>query len=148
MTETRNLLKLKADELTAADLLRVFSQSYGGDVALPLAQMIAHLNKALNRGDLTTVYAAPSADGFTVTLDQIDAWLVLTPSGPLASGAIALPAGEDRAEVLVNCTQDVSALSLLVQPGSSVHGGPTALAAGDFFRLRFDATVRAWYRVG
>jgi hypothetical protein len=99
-------------------------------------------------GALTTQYAAPSSTGFTVTVTAGNTWLLLTPTGTLAAGTIVLPsAPADKAEVSVNCTQIVTALTVSAG-GTTVTGAPTTLAAAnEFFTMRFDAATSAWYRV-
>lgn len=138
---------------SAADLMVLWSTANGGTMACSLTQLaalIASLNTASD--DKVTQYAAPSASGFTVALvdDSDSKWLVLTPTAGFAAGTIKLPALAncvDKQEVLVNCTQVVTALTIDGN-GATVTGGPTTLAANDFFRLRFDAVADVWYRVG
>jgi hypothetical protein len=77
-------------------------------------------------------------------------FLLLTPGGTYATGTIVLPAlaeCADGQEVLVTCTQIVTALTVSGN-GSTVNGAPSALAANGFFRLRFDGVLDSWYRVG
>jgi hypothetical protein len=47
----------------------------------------------------------------------------------------------------VNTTQAVTALTVAGN-GATVNGAPTTLAANGFFRIRFDAVLDVWYRVG
>jgi hypothetical protein len=84
-----------------------------------------------------------------VTVAAGDTWLLLTPTGTFAAGAIVLPsAPTDKQEVSVNCTQIVSSLTVSAG-GTTVTGAPTTLAAANaFFTMRFDAATNAWYRVG
>jgi hypothetical protein len=77
-------------------------------------------------------------------------YLLLTPTGTLAAGTITLPAlasAVDGQQVLVSCTQIVTALTVAGN-GATVNGAPTTLAANGFFRLRFDGVNNSWYRVG
>lgn len=101
----------------------------------------------------TTQYSSPSATGFSVTVTDGDdndenIHLILTPVAGYAAGTIVLPAAPtDKQEVLVNCTQAVTTLT--VDGGTkTVTGEPSTLAANDFFRLKFDAPSDVWYRVG
>jgi hypothetical protein len=53
----------------------------------------------------------------------------------------------DKQEILVNTTQAITALTINAN-GATIVGAPTTLAAGGFFRLRFDGVLDTWYRVG
>lgn len=145
---TNKLLRLSDAELSAADIIRLWSQAYGGDAGLTLTQLLEYLDANLQPGELVTQYAAPSATGFSVTVSEPDTWLILTPQAGYAAGTLVLPNGEDRKKVLVNCTQSVTALTITPATGETVAGAPTGLSANDFFRLRFDGVVKSWYRVG
>lgn len=141
------------DPLSAGDLFPVWSTA-NGDTRKVSATVVAALIQALLSlsDDKVTQYAAPSASGFTVTLPDNDSskWLILTPVAGYAAGTIKLPAlanCADKQEVLVNCTQAVTALTVDGN-GATVTGAPTTLAANAFFRLRFDAVADVWYRVG
>lgn len=142
------------DELSASDYLALYSQALGNDARATLGVLLAWLQAQLTAASVfTTQYAAPSANGFTVLiappLDGGSVWLLLTPAAGYASGTITLPAQAlcvDGQEVLVSCTQAVTALTTAGN-GSTVNGAPTTLAANAFFRLRFDGVFRAWYRV-
>lgn len=142
-----------ASSLSLSDLLPVWSQT-NGDTRKASLQTLLNLFSPLITAsdDKVTQYAAPSATGFSVSLtDNSDSkWLILTPAAGYADGTIVLPAvGNcvDRQEILVNCTQAVTAL-VVDGNGATVTGEPTTLAANDFFRLRFDAVTDVWYRVG
>lgn len=147
-------------QISGADLLALYTQQNGGDCALSLTLLAAWLeeNLTITQSDaMVTQYAAPSATGFSVTIgasagisDGESVWLILTPVAGYAAGTIVLPAAADavdKQEVLVNCTQAVTTLTM-TSSGASVTGGPTTLAANAFFRLRFDAVMTTWYRVG
>jgi len=134
--------------LVGGDLLPVWSTNNGDTRRASLTTLTTYMQSALTLpGALTTQYAAPSATAFSVTISAGDTWLILTPTGTFANGAIVLPTGAaDKSEVSVNCTQIVSALG--VTSGNTVTGAPTALAANGFFTMRYDAATTAWYRVG
>ena len=152
MTQATQLGNLSLSDLSGADLFRLYSQRYGGDAALPLALLAEYVNAqatiAPSGVSLITQYAAPSATGFNVFVDVANTWLVLTPAAGYATGTITLPVADHGNEVLVNSTQDVTALTVAAQPGDSVVGAPTTLVANEFFRLRYDEVLNRWYRVG
>lgn len=101
----------------------------------------------------TTQYAIPSATGFNVNISDTgsNVWLVLTPTAGYAAGTITLPpvaSVVDKQEVLVNCTQQVTALTIDGNGAVAVTGEPVALGADDFFKLKYDIISQSWYRVG
>lgn len=143
----------RADTVTAGDLIPAFVTSVGDARAVPVSVLAAYIQTLLTAvDDKVTQYAAPSATGFTVTIPNTDesVWLVLTPVAGYAAGTIVLPSAAeaiDKQEVLVNCTQAVTALTI-TSAGGTVTGAPTTLAANAYFRLRFEAVTSTWYRVG
>ncbi len=141
------------DTLTAADLVAIYS-SNNGDARKASMSVVASFIRSLITvsDDKITQYAAPSATGFSVQVNNggQNVWLVLTPTGGFAAGTLILPALAnvlEHQEILVNCTQVITALTINGN-GATVTGAPTALAANGYFRLRFDAVTSTWYRVG
>lgn len=115
------------------------------------AAVLAWIEENLSGISLTTYYAAPSANDFSVELPDApdNYWLVLTPTGTFADGEIVLPDVDscvDQQTVQVNCTQIVTTL-VVDGNGATVTGAPTSLAANGFFTLRLDAVTRTWFRV-
>lgn len=127
----------------------------GRDSKASLADFAAVLQELLAPpGPLITQYAAPNANAFAVTIQPpthgTSMYLLLTPTAGFASGSITLPPVDtciDGQEVLVSCTQTLGALSVF-GGGAAVNGAPASLTANSFFRMRFDAVFKAWYRVG
>jgi hypothetical protein len=148
--------RLSTGEPSAASQLPFYDPTQGQDRRASL-QDIADAIDALISDDgdgMTTQYAAPNATGFSVSIAPLvnggNVFLLLTPAAGYAAGTIVLPVlaqCQDRQELLVHCSQSVAALTINGN-GATVNGGPTALAASGFFRLRFDAVFSAWYRVG
>ena len=145
----------KVSTLASSDLIALFSQSLGSDAAATLGALLTWLQSQLSAaGGFVTQYAAPAATGFGVAIapaiNGTSVFLLLTPNAGYAAGTITLPAQAscvDEQELLVSCTQAVTALTVAGN-GSTVNGAPTTLAANAFFRLRFDGVFKAWYRVG
>lgn len=143
------------DEVAAADQLALFSAALGRDARATLTTLAALMQTLLTSlDDKITQYSAPNATGFSVTItpgvDGGGVFLLLTPAAGYAAGTIVLPALAscvDKQEVLVHCTQVVTALTVSGN-GATVNGAPTAFTANGFFRLRFDAVLDSWYRVG
>lgn len=140
-------------EVTDGDQFPIFATNMGDArkvAASVLKEYVLEDSDALE--DKVTQYAAPSATGFSVQITDgpQSVWLILTPTGTFAAGTIVLPLSTnvvDKQEVLVNCTQIVTALTVTGN-GATVTGAPTTLAANAFFRLRYDAVLTTWYRVG
>lgn len=153
MSDTNRLLRQTSAETTAADLLRLWSSKYGGEVALSLGVLKEWLGlpaAASGAESLTTQYASPSATGFNILIGQNNTWLIMTPDTAYADGTITLPASagvDDKSEVLVVTTQQVTTLTVDGNGASSVVGAPASLGANDAFRLRYDAQSFTWYRV-
>lgn len=142
-----------ADALSNSDQLPIYS-NINGDARKASMSLLKSfvLADATAADDKVTQYASPAATGFTVTVNNSSSsvWLILTPLAGYAAGTITLPAVAncvDRQELLVNSTQAVTTLTIGAN-GATVIGAPTTLAANAFFRLRFDAVLKVWYRVG
>lgn len=142
-----------ADQLQSGDQVPIYSAANGDARKASLALLKTFFQEGITAADdKITQYAAPSATGFSIQVnnDADSVWLVLTPTAGFADGTLVLPAVAncvDRQEVLVNCTQAVTTLTVSGN-GATVTGAPTTLAANGFFRLRFDAITDTWYRVG
>lgn len=142
-----------ADQVASSDQVPIYSSENGDARKASMATLLAFFSGQITANDdKVTQYSAPSATGFTVTInnDSDSIWLVLTPVAGYAAGTLTLPAVAncvDRQELLVNCTQAVTTLTVAGN-GATVTGAPTTLAANAFFRLRFEAVTKTWYRVG
>jgi len=144
-----------SDDLAVGDLLAVYIVSKSDTRKVSISTLIDFLNGQLNfnGGAFETQYAAPSATGFSVQIEDgsDNVHLILTPLAGFAAGTIVLPDvgnAVDKQEVLVNCTQQVNALTIDGNGAAAVVGAPSVLAADDFFRLKYDAPFQNWYRVG
>ena len=141
------------DEVQPGDQVPIYSAANGDARKASLALLKTFFQEGITAADdKITQYAAPSATGFSVQVNNgaDSVWLVLTPTAGFAAGTLVLPAVAncvDRQEILVNCTQAVTTLTITGN-GSTVTGAPTTLDANSFFRLRFDAATKTWYRVG
>lgn len=151
MTAINYLGNVALADLQTSDLVKIFSQKYGGEAAVSLSILASFINAqstAPSGIDLSAQYSNPSATGFSVSVDVANSWLILDPTAGFAAGTITLPTATTGGEVLVNCTQSVTALTISAQAGDSVVGGPTTIAANGYFRLRYYASQSRWYRVG
>ena len=148
--------KLNAvDALNAGDLFVVFATQNGDSrkVAVSVLQTYVEDNLTLDfRANFETQYATPSATGLHVQItdSSADTHLIMQPAAAYATGTITLPQttnAVDKQEVLVNSTDAVTTLTIDGN-GGTVIGGPTTLAANDYFRLKYDLPSTTWYRVG
>lgn len=141
------------DEISVSDQVPIYSAANGDARKASMTLLREFMQDGITAtDDKVTQYSAPSATGFSVSItdDSNSVWLILTPGAGYAAGTIVLPAVAncvDRQEILVNCTQAVTTLTITAN-GSTVTGAPTTLAANGYFRLRFDGLTDTWYRVG
>jgi hypothetical protein len=141
------------DQVRSSDQVPIYSSESGDARKASMSIIAAFIQTLLTAVDsFITQYSAPSATGFSLQVrdSSNNVWLVLTPTAGFAAGTIVLPAVAnctDRQEILVNCTQAITTLTVNGN-GATVTGEPASLAANDFFRLRFDAVTDTWYRVG
>lgn len=143
------------DEVVSADSVPIYSSGNGDARKASLGVIAAYIQSLLTAAGLyMTQYAAPSVNATNTQIapatDGESVYLLLTPTGTFAAGTITLPAKalcQDGQEVLVSCTQIVTALTVAGN-GATVNGAPTTLAVNGFFRLRFDGVFGAWFRVG
>ena len=138
-----------ANPLTGGDLLVLFSNSNSDSRKASLSALQAYLQANLTfdggKQAFTTQYFAPSATDFNaqITDGSDNIWLILTPDATYAAGTITLPTSTnvvDKQEVLINCTEIVTTLTVDGN-GATVIGAPATLAANDTFKLKFDATL-------
>lgn len=145
------------DQITQATDFAINQQ--GQDYRIKWSVLQAYLQANLTFPTFTgfvnfaTQYAAPSSSGFSVQITDTGAntHLILTPTTGFAAGTIVLPNvanAIDKQEVLVNCTQQVTALTVDGNGAVGVTGEPSSLGADDFFRLKYDLLTQTWYRIG
>ena len=152
-TEIRQLSS--ADKIVGSDLYAIWETSNGDTRKASHTLLKEWLEDNLvltNAGQPNTQYAAPSATGFSVAITDADdsIHLILTPTADFATGTIVLPAvanAVDKQSVLVNSTKAVTTLTVDGNGAVAVTGEPAALAANDFFTLKYDALTQTWYRV-
>ena len=131
------------------DLIALYVQQSGDVRKISVYNLAQYVLGLLTASDKVKQYSAPTTTGFSVTISDKNTWLILTPTGTLAAGTIVLPDASllnDGSELLCNSTQTVTTLTINAN-GSSAVGMPTTIAAGGFFRLKFDKATSTWYRV-
>lgn len=140
-------------ELSGSDAFPVQPTSSSSNRKVSLSTLKEFINEdVVATDDKIIQYEAPTATGFNIAIDgdSDSIWLILTPDAGYAAGTITLPALADcvdKQEVLVNCTQAVTTLTVAGN-GATVVGAPTTLTVNAFFRLKFESVLSRWYRVG
>ena len=140
-------------DILAGDLVPFYSQSNGdtytistNNLALAIQSLIA-IND-----DIVTQYKAPSSTGFSIQIndDSDSVWIILTPTGTLASGTLVFPIKSKclhKQEIIVNSTQTITSLSGNGN-GANLVGFPTTLVANSYFKMKYDIITGTWYRIG
>lgn len=149
MTDTNMLLKQTAGDTSGSDLLRVWSQQYGGEVALSLYETMTWLEQNGSWSALAAQYETPTT-GQTVTVDGLNTWVLITPLATLATLTIALPNIDNAKhgdEVLISTTQTLVSLSITIANATAIFGAPTTLSAGASLRLKYNAGAFSWFAI-
>ena len=142
--------------LSISDLLAVWSVANGDTRKVSLNTLAVFLASLTSSQDnKVTQYSAP-VTGATIVVNGASGstfsnsvWLIVTPASALATLTITLPdpaASLDKQEVLVNCTQIITALTVNVTNGT-VIGAPSSFAANGSACFRFDGATKLWYKV-
>jgi hypothetical protein len=135
--------------ITGADQFPVYSANNGDARRAPAAVLLAYIQSAWMDPNYTRVTASPTLAGFTVGLSGASSiFLLLTPTGLMATGTIVLPpasGASDGQEIIIFTTQQITALSFLLNGAAALNGAPSGLAANDSMTLRYDVLSVAWY---
>lgn len=146
----------RVTSISTSDLFMIWSSSAQDYRLAPFdVVMTALANQIATDGEIETQYSAPAATGFSVTVapsvDGNNVWLLLTPVAGYAAGTVVLPALatlSDGQEVIVSTTQAITTLTVSLNGATAANGAPTTMAANAYFRLKYDATLSSWYRIG
>lgn len=146
----------RVTSISTSDLFMIWSSSAQDYRLAPFdVVMTALANQIATDGEIETQYSAPAASGFSVTIapsvDGNNVWLLLTPVAGYAAGTVVLPALAtlaDGQEVIVSTTQAITTLTVSLNGATAANGAPTTMAANAYFRLKYDATLSSWYRIG
>jgi hypothetical protein len=137
--------------ITGADQFPVYSANNGDARRAPAAVLLAYIQSAWMDPNYTRVTASPTLSGFTVGLSGANSlFVLLTPTGLMATGTIVLPpasGASDGQEIIIFTTQQITALSFLLNGAAALNGAPSGLAANDSMTLRYDVLSVAWYVV-
>lgn len=142
------------DSIASGDTIPVYDADNGDARKASFTQVYDYIAAQLTgkKDELTAQYEAPTT-GSTVSITDSSAgiWLILTPAGTLANLEIKFPSLANCVqgqEVVINCTQILTALTWDGN-GSSVVGEPSTFAAADaYIKFKFDSVLSTWYRIG
>lgn len=140
------------NQLSGSDQLPVYSASNGDARKASLSTLLAYVESQFASPDFQRVTASPTLAGFTVQLPSTanSLFLILTPTGTMATGTVVLPPASgaaDGQQVVVYTSQEVTTLTLTPNGATAVYSGPTSIAAGGAFTLRFDRISNSWFCV-
>lgn len=151
MPVINQLPSTSATEITGADLLPVYSNTNGDARKLALSALLSWFRTNFTSPDITTDLQTPG-DGFSITMtqDSKNYWMLLRPTGALATGTLVLPApavASDGQTILVTTTQPVTSFTVNGNGATAVQGAPIVLAADDKFTLKYNKQTTSWYLV-
>lgn len=145
----------RTDTVDAGDVVPVYVQNQGDarGASLTVIQEYMQQNLSFDNQAPVTQYAAPSATGFSVQINNNSSstHLILTPTATFAAGTLVLPLNSlvvDKQILLVNSTQAITALTINRNGATALTGAPTTMAANAFFTIKYDRPTQTWYRVG
>jgi hypothetical protein len=139
-------------QVSPGDQIPVFTPNNGDARRLPISQLLQFFQQSFASPTLATNLYTPGT-GFNLSVPTPVAaqqWMLIQPTGTLASGTITLPLNTgtpDGTEVLITTTQQITAFTLAPNGAANVYGAPSTLAAEDFFRVRFVQATNSWYRI-
>lgn len=139
-------------QASSGDQIPVYSPNNGDARRLPLSALLDYFQQQFAAPTVATNLYTPGT-GFNIALPTPVAqaqWAVIQPASTLATGTVTLPLNTstpDGTEVLITTTQQITAFTLALNGAAAAFGDPTALAAEDFFRMRFYQATNSWYRI-
>ena len=143
------------DSLNGGDNIPVFDTSNGDTRRASVTTLQEYMQDNLEfdlPDNFTTQYEQPGGFGFSVTLTGSDnIFLILQGSSAEDLGFNWFLDGNvvDKQEVLVSTVDIINAgLAFAITAPTTVGWPAGPLAAGDFYKMRYDAQTATWYRVG
>ena len=146
-----------ASSVAAGDSIPIYKSSQGDSRRVSITDLTAYLqtNLTFDADTFTTQYSSPLTGATVALTDTADndsfIHLIITPAATIAALTLTMPivpGAADGQEILVNCTQIITTLTISINGATAVKGAPTAFTANGFFRLKYDALMKTWYRIG
>lgn len=138
------------NQLSGSDQIPVYSASNGDARKASISTLLTYIEQAWMSPAFERVTASPTLSGFTLTLPTgaNSLFVLLTPTGTMATGTIVLPpaaSAADGQEIVLFTSQEVTALTFTLNGATAVNGAPTGIQAGASLTLRYDVLSVAWY---
>jgi hypothetical protein len=140
-------------QVSGGDQIPVYVPNNGDARRMSVTQLLQYFQTTFASPTVATNLFTPDT-GFNVAVPtpvSAQQWMVIQPAGTLATGTITLPLNTgtpDGTEVLITTTQQITTFTLAANGAANLYGVPGALAAQDFFRMRFYQATNSWYRIG
>lgn len=135
--------------VSSGDKLPIYSNEQGDARKVSIATLMDYFEANFASPEYTTVINAPTSSGFNLLMSAYttNVWMIVNPTGTFAAGTVTLPATADcfDGQEIILCTTQVITAFTLDGNGSTLVGQPTALGAGAFFTIRFNALQSTWY---
>lgn len=143
----------RTDVVAAGDLVVLYKNNQGDYRGIPDSDFVNYLKTQFGQVSFATqnVVVAASGTNVNITDNGSNIWAIIRPAAAYAAMTITLPAlanAVDGQEVMVFCTRQITTLTVNGNGAVDVLGEPSALAADDHFKLRFDSASSSWYRIG
>ena len=138
------------NQLSGSDQIPVYSASNGDARRASVSTLLSYIEQAWMSPAFQRVTASPTLAGFTLALPTTASslFVLLTPTGTMATGTIVLPAAASAAdgqEIVLYSSQEVTALSFTLNGATALNGAPTGIPADGSITLRYDVLSVAWY---
>lgn len=140
------------NQLSGSDQIPVYSASNGDARRASVSTLLSYIEQAWASPTFQRVTASPTLSGFTFALPATanSLFVLLTPTGPMATGTIVLPAAASAAdgqEIVLYSSQPVTALAFALNGATALNGAPTGIPADGSITLRYDAPSVAWWTI-
>jgi hypothetical protein len=137
--------------ITGAESIPTFAGGRATPLYVTITALMAYFRATFTSPAFVPTITTPG-DGFTLNLplNSNNQWVLLRPTGALATGAIVLPSSTyliDGQEILVTTTLQITSFTVNGNGATAVYGAPSVLAAEDKFTLRYNALTTSWYCV-
>lgn len=134
------------DSLQGSDNFPIYDSSNGDARKVSATVLLDYVQENFANPQFATLYAAPTLAGFNVTIPNgaSNQWVIITPSGTLASGIVTLPTAPfDGQEVIISFSQTITALT--ISSGATVAGAPGSVLANSSIFMRYNTAQNTWY---
>lgn len=137
------------DNPSSSDLLAVWSTNNARTRKISISQLYSLFQSSWTSPTYQTTINTP-IEGFnlTMTADANNQWLILTPASGLNTGTLLLPQAStaaDGQEVIINTTQQITALTLSENGATNIYGKVSTLAADSSAKYRFNKQLNSWF---